>query len=46
VAVLGVSDRVAFVVTGVTSTDGQSWTESDDELRTRIKEVAQASALR
>lgn len=46
VAVLGVTDRVAFVVTEVTGADGQSWRASDDELRTRIKEVAQFMPLR
>lgn len=40
VAVLNVTDRVAFVVTGVTGVDGQSWTASDEDLRARIKEVA------
>ena len=46
VAVLGVTDRIAFVVTGVTSADGQSWTASDEELRARVKEAAHLLPVR
>ncbi len=46
VAVLSVTDRIAFVVTGVTGANGQSWTASDEELRARVKEAAQFVPVR
>jgi hypothetical protein len=46
VAVLNVTDRVAFVVTEVTGGDGQSWKAADEALRARIKEVAYFMPLR